>query len=372
MRNIVYLLFAIFIYPVQAQQNSQLEQLNQRIKHIKTAQQKNIQKKQQLDESLHQAALTINHISLELRQLEKTIEEQIQTLEKLNQEQVDLDAKIKAQTKLLAKHLMVSYELGKYPTLKLLLDQRDPSLISRLSTYYAYINQARINLISKLYSNQSRLTELKASKKELLISLEKDKNKQALKQQTLSQTMEKQRKLSLVLREDIRSQKKRLHRYLQDKKKLETVLLKLAKTSKNKANKPFNLMRHRLIWPAQGKIENNFGKSVDNSELTYNGIRIYAPFKEKVFSIYSGQVVFADWLRGFGLLLIINHGHGYLSLYANNHALFKQKGDNVSLGEIIATVGHSNGESKDSLYFELRKNGRPLDPTEWLRKPNIS
>ena len=123
-----------------------------------------------------------------------------------------------------------------------------------------------------------------------------------------------------------------------------------------------------LPWPTIGKTVTHFGARVEQSDLKWSGILVRAPEGRDVTSIFPGTVVFADWLKGFGQLVIIDHGQGYMSLYGRNRNLYKQLGESVEAGERIAQVGQSGGFSESGLYFEIRHNGRPLDPERWLRR----
>ncbi len=145
---------------------------------------------------------------------------------------------------------------------------------------------------------------------------------------------------------------------------LQAVLAKLQAQDEVTAQKPFNQLRHQLTWPISGPIIASYGSMLDVGERL-SGVIIRATENTPVHAVYTGKVVFADWLRGFGLLVIINHGNGFMSLYARNHSLIAKVGDQVRQGESIATAGNTGGYTKSGLYFEIRENGVPVNPNAW-------
>ena len=130
--------------------------------------------------------------------------------------------------------------------------------------------------------------------------------------------------------------------------------------------KPFEQLKGQLALPVKGKVSNKFGRPRPDSPVLWRGLQVNAAHGQAVKAIAAGRVVFADWLRGFGNLLIIDHGQSYMSLYANNETLFKQVGDTVRGGDSIASVGNTGGNENSGLYFELRHKGKPLDPMKWI------
>lgn len=130
---------------------------------------------------------------------------------------------------------------------------------------------------------------------------------------------------------------------------------------------PFLTLRGRLQWPSRGKLTTRYGSARKVGKLKWQGVNIKAPEGTEVHAISHGRVAFSDWLRGFGLLTIIDHGDGYMSLYGGNQSLFKEVGDWVEAGEVIAGVGNSGGRKNSALYFEIRHNGKPTNPLKWCR-----
>ena len=156
-----------------------------------------------------------------------------------------------------------------------------------------------------------------------------------------------------------------MHELKKDEKALAQLITQLHHKEQALQGGDFHERRGHLPWPTRGSIVAHFGTSIENSELLWNGVLLQAPESQPVYAIAAGTIVFADWLTGFGLLLIIDHGGDYLTLYARNHALYKKVGETVQPGHRIADVGKSGGFEKSGLYFEIRKHGRPLDPEKW-------
>ncbi len=270
------------------------------------------------------------------------------------------------QQQLLAQQIRANYQLGKYQYVKLLLNQEDPNAISRLLTYFHYINKARVKIITKL--NQA-LSALLDSKQKIVLHTEKLQtliNQQQQQQQQLITQQNYRQKVLQQLNASIDTKDKKLTMLTGNKSRLEQLINQLKESTwQAQPKQPFAAMKHKLPWPTAGRPQNMFGQSIDNSTLTYNGVMIKAPLGQAIKAVYPGKVVFANWLRGFGLLLIIEHGQGFMTLYAHNNSLYKKTGDRVRSGDLIATVGNSGGNEQNGLYFEIRRNGKPLNPLAW-------
>ncbi len=169
-----------------------------------------------------------------------------------------------------------------------------------------------------------------------------------------------------TINKDINTKQKKLTKLIADQKALEKVIanLKAEEISPVFAT-PLGKLQKKLHWPTKGKIDNLYGTTIGHSQLKWDGIIIHAPEGRNVYAISSGKVVFAQWLQGYGLLMIIDHGHGYMSLYGRNNSLYKKVNEIVHSGDLIATVGNSGGYNQPSLYFAIRHNGNPVNPKLW-------
>ena len=183
--------------------------------------------------------------------------------------------------------------------------------------------------------------------------------------------------------DDIARQRNEISKLKRDEQRLTELIKKLAAEAerrrqaarlKNQAlpdeslnNSQFGKLKGRLRLPVIGELTNRFGQPREDSGLSWKGLFIAANEGDRVKAIAPGEVVYADWLRGFGNLMILDHGAGFMSLYGNNEALFRQVGDRLGAGDTIASVGNSGGNAESGLYFELRRNGRAFDPLPWVR-----
>lgn len=322
----------------------------------------------------------------------------------------------------LGKILKTRYKAGQIEAWRLLLNQQDPNQVSRELTYYRYISRSQLQMATKLEAQLGqlgRLTEEIRQKNDSLLQLAREKQEQ--KQVLVSEQQEK-KKIVSHLSQEISSQRNQIQKLAADEKRLTGLIDKLnaiikrqeaerakqlelkkakaekaareraarnlaAKTKAKAAGKPapkaepepevthevpdssqaghaFSSLKGKLRLPVKGEIMGRFGTARSEGSQ-WKGIFIRAASGQSVKAVASGRVVFADWLRGFGNMLIVDHGGGYMTIYAANESLLKQVGDTIKAGDSIATSGNSGGMADSGLYFELRQNGRPIDPLAW-------
>jgi septal ring factor EnvC (AmiA/AmiB activator) len=262
--------------------------------------------------------------------------------------------------------------MGRQEQLKLLLNQQNPSLIGRTLVYYEYFNNSRTSQIDSVDETL-----------ETLQSLEKDINRKTHDLQNLSVRLQGQKQelestrnqrhsVLSALNKELKQQDKTMNSLLDDEielqrllKYLETVLADIPAATQGYV--PFSEAKGRLAWPIQGHVRNLFGTNRSNSvaNLKWQGVIIESELGQDILAIADGQVAFSDWMPRYGLLIIINHGHGYMSLYGHNQSLYKSVGEWVEQGELIAKLGDSGGQATPGLYFEIRHNSKPLNPTAW-------
>jgi murein hydrolase activator len=343
-------------------------------------------------------------ISATNRQLNKLAQEQDKAGEKLGRlraqsEQLARDIEIQqSQLEKLLSHRYIAGG-GQKEYLALLLNHQEPNQIARNLHYYSYISRARSETIDALRDNVEQLDSLALESQEKSAEIEKIKAKKADYKKQLER--EKTDQASVLTRISLQAdqQRREISRLKQDEERLTRLVEKLAKmlARKKRATRsaavrpstpssstapltnqsvpdgstdgnPFAALKGRLSLPVRGELANRFGSPRHEGGLAWKGLFIRSPTGADVKAIAAGRVVFADWLRGFGNLLIVDHGANYMSLYGNNEAIHKQVGDPVAGGDTIATVGDSGGVSKGAgLYFELRHQGKPFDPLNWVR-----
>lgn len=327
------------------------------------------ERKEALNE-LQKVELEVSRSAKSIRQVVEDIRRLNLKLKTLHRQRSALQQASRQQTQILAKQVRAAHSIGKQEYLKVLLNQEQPELVARTLEYYEYFNQARID---QLKIHKETLLQLKES--EIQISLESDalqtaKNKLEENQADLKNSKVKRKKIVIALESNIKHKGSELEKLLADRKQLEELLKAveeaIGELQLPDASIPIDQLKGKLPWPTKGKIVRHFGSNDIASNTRWNGLIIRAPEGRDVTAIHHGRVVFANWLRGFGLLTIIDHGNGYMSLYGHNQALFKETGDWVNPNEAIASVGNSGGQKDSGLYFEIRRNGSPQNPQKWI------
>ena len=329
-------------------------------------------KKDSLQQQLRSTELEIGSLNRSIRDLEDQLGRQARKLDKLQSEKSMQQDNLKEQRRSLSDQIRASYAMGKQGYMKMLLNQQDPAVIGRTLTYYDYFNRARAARINTIDTTLKEIDDLEQAIDEETSQLEQTRNEQAQKKQALEENRQSRRQIIVKLDNEIVGNEQRLKQLLQD----EEVLVKLLEGIRNALTnippdtgniQPFATLKGHLSWPSDGSLATRFGTPRNIGQLKWQGVMISAPEGKEVKAIYHGRVAFADWLRGYGLLLIIDHGNGYMSLYGYNQSLYKSVGDWVEAGETIATIGNSGGRLASGLYFEIRHNGTPVNPVSWCK-----
>lgn len=340
------------------QTKTKLQQLEIEIKKLQVALKNTKDKQGTLNQAL---ATTEKEISLNINKLHETLthlNNKQQTITKLKKQVDWLSKQQQSQQQVLVKHIRARYMMGEYQPLKWLLSQNQTSSTSRLLTYYQYVIQSDQNTIKNI-----RQTQLKLAKNQNKLQLE-IKNLQQLEQQLektqqkLTQNKNHSQAIILALNQTIQSKQQQLIEYQHNQQNLSQLVQSLNRQSFIPIQRPFIYAFKKLPHPLQTKT-NSFQKM-------NQGLVFFAHEGTPVKAVYPGKIVFSDWLKGYGLLLIIDHGRGFMTLYAHNESLFKQKGDTINQGEKIATVGHTGGIKENGLYFEIRQRGKAIPPLRWL------
>lgn len=271
------------------------------------------------------------------------------------------------QEQLLAKQLRSAYTAGQHDYLKLLLNQDKTDKIQRTLSYYQYLNQARIKEITDFNQTIAQLLEVSTQHQTKIETLDTLKNQQILESKSLNANKKQRSKTLNTLSKQLLSSQQLLDKLKAEENNLNQALNKLAAIIKAEIDLTgLSKLKNRLSWPVKGKLSHSFG-SKKQGYLTWKGVLISAPISRQVNTIHNGTVLFSDWLKGYGLLTVIDHGSGYMSLYAHNQTLLKSIGDRVETGEPIALVGQSGGQTSPGLYFEIRHQGKALNPNLWCR-----
>lgn len=291
---------------------------------------------------------------------------------------------VEAQQALLSKLLYQQYLTGQPEPLRLVLDRRDPNDIARQMHYLSYISRARTELIVTLRGDLAQLEQLSAETKAKGQELARLQAEEAEQKQQVERERRSHAAVLKTVSDQIGRQRKEMNHLKRNEERLarlvERLARELARPSKRESRHrnealpepvpagtgPFHELKGRLKLPVIGELANRYGGPRADSGLSWKGLFIAAKEGREVRAVAAGRVVFADWLRGFGNLMILDHGGGYMSLYGNNETLFRQVGDMVKTGDPIAAVGATGGNPETGLYFELRYQGKPFDPLTWV------
>src|SRR5690554_87790 len=415
------LLSCAFTVAVAADQRAQTKQeIAQAAKDIAELK-KQLSKIQQEKTSAEQA---LKKTETEIGELEKQVDD-LQQQEKKTEQELDLLDKQKKklhssrleQQKLIAIQARAAYQAGQQEPLRLLLNQQQPEKFSRNLTYYQYIGKARqqqinefnetirqiTNISAQITEQQNNLAEQRASllsKQESLKTLRKQRQQkvaslsqqQRKETQSLNTRQADQAALNKVLQtieatlarqaQEAREAERKRQRLIaeQQRQQAEQLLDKQPQPATGKQPQSpmvstaithnggnFSTVRGKLPWPVNGRLIAHFGSARGDTRSKWDGVLISSQAGTQVRAIHPGRVVFADWLRGAGLLVIVDHGDGYLSLYGHNQSILSRPGDMVQTGQAISTVGNTGGQDQAALYFAIRQKGKPADPTQWCR-----
>ncbi len=355
-------------------------------------------------DALKESEKAISETNRKLFDLLQAQKKHSDSLQALQTQKSGLENTIDGQKNQLSKQIYQQYLHGQQNYLQLILEEQDPSAISRQLQYFSYISRARQTLINDMQSNLGRVTKLNEETENALKEVVSLKGKQEAERKNLESQKQAHSKVVEKLSSQISAQRNEIEKLKRDEKSLSQLVERLAKAPQPKPQKPtqanvpskepnnkpenetspqrplatneslpsnafdggnFESLRGKLNLPVRGEITNKFGAGRQDTGLTWKGLFIKSNEGNEVKSVANGRVVFADWMRGFGNLIIVDHGGGYMSLYGNNQALLRKMGDTVKGGDTIASVGNSGGNDTSGLYYELRSRSKPFDPMSW-------
>ncbi len=358
------------------EQRSRLEALRERISGLRTQMQSKSGEKSQLSALLEDAEQRIGGLARRLRQLDARLARQREALSALErQRQAQTDA-LEAQRQALGRQVRAAYVMGRQERLKILLNQQDPATVGRVMVYYDYLSRARAQKMQAIRGQLERLADTEREIQQEERQLAQLADEQGRELAALRRSQQQRRDVLAQLNRELKDQSRQLSRLESDERDLKTLISGLEEALadipvRHPQDERFDGLRGRLPWPASGRIVSRFG-APKLGNLLWDGVMISAPEGREVRAVHHGRVAFADWLRGFGLLLIVDHGDGYMTLYGHNQSLFKEVGDWVEVNEPVALVGSSGGRERAGVYFGIRYQGRAVDPAKWCRRPSGS
>lgn len=320
----------------------------------------------------------VGALSRNIRDTEKKIGQKQAELKKLRKTRKQHQQQLSRENDILAQQVYTAFTLGTQEKAKLLFSQQDPEIFQRNLVYYQYFSNARVKLIDNVKANIDKIIETEIQINNTRLGLEKNHKLQKTQIAQLSKDRNKRKSIIALLDKLLKKQGRYLSKLEDDANQLQNLISSIQEILTETPlqdpefdRKTFAMLKGKLAWPVKGKLKQLFGRQKPLSGLRWQGIVIDAPAGRYVRAISHGRIAFADWLRGMGNLVIIDHGNSYLSLYGHNESLFKSAGEWVESGDIISSIGNSGGQSQTGLYFEIRKKGKPQDPTRWCKSSNL-
>lgn len=381
------MLFSILtlFYPLSAFSDNQenLTVLRERIQSLQKELASKEALKQDTSEALQETEHAIHSINQKLTKLLEKDRKANEDFKQLQAQYQQIKNEIELERNQLEKLLYQQYLKGQQDYLRLVVNQKDPHQIARDLHYYKKFSLAAAESIKDLQNHQNQiqdLTHASHQKKQEIITIQSEYSTQ---RQKLEQAKNKHHVMLTQISGQITQQQQEINKLQSDEKRITNLVNEINKLLVQEKSKntlinsklpnasttgiPFSSLRGKLNLPVRGKLLNSFGGQRSGKHVMWKGLFIQSPNGSDVKAISEGRVVFADWLRGFGNLMILDHGNNYMSLYGNNETLLKKVGDIIRGGDTIATVGNSGGNPDTGLYFELRHKGKPFDPLSWIK-----
>lgn len=351
---------------------ARLEQLRKRIGNIKQELGSLRGEQDTVQARLAGTEQEIGSVTAELRRLEDRARKAQENIRTLHEERSSLQQDLHEQRAALTSELQAAYMAGRQERIKLLLNQEDPAAVSRMLVYQGYFTRARL---ARMQDYRNTLARLVALEEALLVQrdeVEQLRTQQQEKSERLARERDKRRGILAQLKQQLRDRQTELSTLEQDERRLQELVRSLQQAladipAVSGDYQSLRELKGKLRWPVAGRVTRSYGAKQASGKLRSRGVYIATQAGADVHAIGKGRVAFADWLRGFGLLLIIDHGDGYMSLYGQNSSLYKRVGEWVVRGEVVAAAGSSGGQAQPGLYLELRKDGRPFDPGGWFK-----
>ncbi len=351
----------------------ELEQVRQRISALKQSMDDSAAERDRLTAELQDIEVAIAEQRIRLKEIEQQRRFSANRKDALDRDLAEREAALDEESAALASQVRAAYMSGSQEKIRLLLNQRDPATLGRLMAYYRYLNDYRAENIEAVIEQIRELESLRAqiaAEEARLAELARTRYAELGR---LNDSQEDRTALLARLRKKIADEGEEVERLALQEKDLGRLIAELTTILSDypiTSEEPFSSHKGRLTWPVAGNLLHDFGQPRAGGQIKWNGVVLGTQRGREVRAVYHGRVAFADWLAGMGLLVIVDHGEGYMSLYGYNETILKKAGDWVAPGDVIATVGDSGGQAQVGLYFELRRGTRPVNPRQWVtRRP---
>jgi len=351
----------------------ELEEVRARISTLKESMDASAAERDKLTAELQELEVAISEQRLRLDEIERQRRYTANRKQQLDNELDEREAHLDEESAALALQVRAAYMSGSQEKVRLLLNQRDPATLGRLMAYYRYLNDYRAGNIEAVIEEIEKLAELQSQIAAEDARLAELVNARYNELTRLNSSQESRTALLADLRKKIAGEGEEVERLASQEKDLTRLIAELTSILSDypiSSEEPFSAHKGKLTWPVAGTLIHDFGQPRVGGKLKWNGVVLAAARGREVRAVYHGRIAFADWLAGMGLIVIVDHGEGYMTLYGYNETLLKNAGDWVAPGDVIATVGDSGGQSRSGLYFELRRGTRPVNPRQWVtRRP---
>ncbi len=353
------------------QTQAQLRALKDRIERVSREVGRDAIERDRLARNLRSAELAVAAAQSELEGLRTQEAAHVEQRASLAAERARVSASLAQERASLAAQLLVAYQIGRHEPMQLLLNQRDPAEVTRIFTWYGYFGRARAAQIAGIAAQVQRIDALDAELAEQEQALAQLRSARQVRLAQLESGRAQRQAALANLQVEARSREASLARLRAQQADLERLLRELARAvppvTPPDNNSSFGRLRGRLEWPVAGRVIASFGDT-RASGVDWDGVVVATQRSAPVRAVAAGRVIYADWLPGLGLLAIVDHGAGYLSLYGYNDQLRRSAGESVQAGDVIAAAGDTGGRPAPQLYFEIRRGGKPIDPRPWFRQ----
>jgi murein hydrolase activator len=354
------------------QKEAELRKVNSKIEKVRKSVNADIEKRDRLSVQLRDAELGVQDAR---KRLEAVRAERIASegrLRELERELATLEKNLTGERGALAGELRAAYVNGREEEIKLLLNQEDPATFGRMLQYYGYLGRARAERIGSIRGKLEQLALVRGKIAAELARLQELEAGQEREVAGLRSAQDKRSKAVASINSQIKSRGGELQRLESQARGLEKLIADLRKALRDvpvAKQAPFEPLKGKLPWPVQqGQVLARFGQPRAGGSMRWQGMLIGTERGARVRAPFAGRVAYADWLPGMGLMLVVDHGGGYMSLYGHNEELFRKVGDPVAAGDVIGSVGDTGGHSQPALYFEVRRGRQPVDPQIWLQR----
>ena len=349
----------------------ELQEVRERISRLKKSMDERATERDRVTADLQTAEVSIAETRIQLQELQRQKDFSERKKVELEARLAELQQQLDREAGQLAAQVRAAFVNGGQERIKLLLNQQDPAQVGRLLAYHRYLSDYRAGNIERMNAHLAEAASVRDEVAAEESRLERLARARYAELSQLNTAQEKRRDLLAALQQRMSEEGAEIERLAAREKDLARLIAELTSILSDypiTSEEPFSSMKGQLTWPVAGQLLHDFGQPRIGGGVKWNGVVLGAQHGREVRTIYHGRVVFADWLAGLGLLVIVDHGEGYMTLYGYNESILTSAGDWVAPGDVIATVGDTGGQQRAGLYFEIRKGTAPVNPRGWVTR----